>query len=275
MPKKIWKKKFKKRKLLFCTLPFILLAIIYKYIFKKNLKSIYIYERDERNNLSTIDIKPYNLEYEKSSKDYWEKRYKNGGNSGAGSYNNLAKFKASILNDFVNRNNINTIIEWGSGDCNQLLLSNYKRYIGYDVSKTAIDICRKKFFHDKTKTFFHLDDNFINDKKADLSISLDVIFHLIEDEVFDLYMKNLFNSSKKYVCIYSTNINKGWASHVKHRKFTDWIDKHISNEWKLKEFIPNKYPFDPRYSSKTSFSNFYFFEKLECKLRFFNKCIIK
>ena len=152
----------------------------------------------------------------------------------------MALFKASIINNFVNKNNIKTVIEWGSGDCNQLSLANYKKYIGYDVSKTAIKICQKKFKKDKTKTFIYMKDNFINVKKGDLSISLDVIYHLLEDNVFNLYMKNLFNSSKKYVCIYSSNLDKKWAKHVRHRKFTDWIKKNISNEWKIKEYIPNK-----------------------------------
>ena len=35
-----------------------------------------------------------------------------------------------------------------------------------------------------TKTFIHMGDNFINEKKADLSISHDVIYHLLEDNVF-------------------------------------------------------------------------------------------
>ena len=70
-------------------------------------------------------------------------KYKNGGNSGAGSYNNLAAFKAKVINNFVTENNINTILELGSGDCNQLSYANYKNYFGYDFSKTAIDICKK------------------------------------------------------------------------------------------------------------------------------------
>ena len=94
-----------------------------------------------------------------NSKDYWEKRYANGGNSGSGSYNNLAKFKAEIINNFINKNKINTVIEWGSGDCNQLTLANYKNYIGYDVSQTAIKICQKKFFNDSTKVFIYLSPN--------------------------------------------------------------------------------------------------------------------
>ena len=204
-----------------------------------------------------------NFEYVNSSKDYWEKRYSKGGNSGAGSYNNLALFKASIINDFVNKNNINTVIEWGSGDCNQLSLANYKNYIGYDVSQTAVRICQKKFNNDKTKTFIYMGDNFAKDKKADLSMSLDVLYHILEDNVFNSYMINLFNSSNKYVCIYSSNIEKPWAKHVRHRKFTDWIKKYIPNEWKLKQYIPNKYPFDIRKPDSTSLADFFFYEKVK------------
>ncbi len=36
-----------------------------------------------------------------TSGEYWEERYKVGGNSGAGSYNNLAKFKGEIINNFI------------------------------------------------------------------------------------------------------------------------------------------------------------------------------
>ena len=139
---------------------------------------------------------------------------------------------------------------------------NYKHYIGYDVSKTAIEICKKKFHNDSTKSFINFNYNIINHNKADLSISLDVIFHLIEDNVFNLYMKNLFNSSNRYVCIYSSNFNKVIEKHVKHRKFTDWINKYITNDWKLKEYIPNKYPFIPNKSNCTSLSNFYFYLKI-------------
>ena len=36
----------------------------------------------------------------RNSTDYWERRYRKGGNSGAGSYNRLARFKAGFLNGF-------------------------------------------------------------------------------------------------------------------------------------------------------------------------------
>ena len=237
----------------------ILILIIIDLIldnYQKN-KRIYKFINNE------INTKPSNYSCEKSSRSYWENRYAKGGNSGAGSYNHLARFKASVLNYFVIKNHINTVIEFGSGDCNQLSLANYKNYIGYDVSQTAISICKKKFKNDKTKTFIHLDGIFNNKKKADLSISLEVIFHLIEDEVFNSYMQNLFDSSKKYVCIYSSNFNRPSRRWVRHRKFTNWIDKYMSRNWKMKEYIPNKYPFDIKHKYKTSYSNFYFYEKIE------------
>ena len=257
----------------FCCLLFFICSYIYLDVLHfHNFENKYKIISKKNNDLIINFHMPSNYKYVNSSKDYWEKRYSKGGNSGAGSYKNLALFKASIINNFVIQNNINTVIEWGSGDCNQLSLANYKNYIGYDVSQTAIKICKKKFNYDKTKTFIHMSDNFTNDRKADLSISLDVIYHLLEDSVFNLYMQNLFNSSKKYVIIYSSNVDKKWEKHVRHRKFTDWIDKYISNEWKIKEYIPNKYPFDIKNQDSTSFSDFYFYEKIECKFPFFNIC---
>ena len=49
-----------------------------------------------------------------TSSDYWEQRYKTGGNSGAGSYNRLAEFKANFLNRFVIEHEIRSVIEFGS-----------------------------------------------------------------------------------------------------------------------------------------------------------------
>ena len=62
--------------------------------------------------------------------------------------------------------------------------------------------------------------------------------------------------------MYSSNYDKIFAKHVKHRKFTNWVDKYVSKNWKLKEYVPNKFPFDPKKSDSTSFSDFYFYEKI-------------
>lgn len=69
-----------------------------------------------------------------------------GGNSGVGSYGMFAEFKAGVINDFVSMNNIQSVVEFGCGDGNQLKLANYPIYKGYDVSKAAVASCRKLFF---------------------------------------------------------------------------------------------------------------------------------
>ena len=79
--------------------------------------------------------------------------------------------------------------------------------MGYDVYENAINNCKNKFINDSTKSFIHIDEYFYNNKKADLSISLDAINHLLEDNIYESYMINLFISSNKYICIYSSNNN--------------------------------------------------------------------
>ena len=68
------------------------------------------------------------------SSAYWQERYRQGSNSGPGSYGRLALFKAEIVNRFVRDHNIADIIEFGSGDGAQLTLADYPRYVGVDVS---------------------------------------------------------------------------------------------------------------------------------------------
>lgn len=197
------------------------------------------------------------------SAKYWEKRYALGGASGAGSYNRLADFKARVLNQFVREQGIHTVIEWGCGDGNQLRLAAYPQYVGYDISHTAIERCKEVFKEDATKEFIWSGSDDFTDtgiKKGDLALSLDVIYHLVEDEVFELYMKRLFASSERYVCIYSCNFDKESALHVKCRKFTDYIDRNISG-WELMKVIPNEYPYDERNLRATSWSDFYFYRK--------------
>lgn len=193
-----------------------------------------------------------------SSANYWEERYAKAGNSGAGSYGRLARFKAEVLNEFVATHKVRSVIEFGHGDGNQLVLAKYPQYLGFDVSETAVTICENKFSEDKTKEFRLMND--YRGEKAEVTLSLDVIYHLIEDGVFESYMKTLFAASTKYVIVYASNkTNEQWVKHVKHRKFTDWVEKN-EKDFKLLQFIPNKYPAtDNSDNPNASFADFYIF----------------
>ena len=193
------------------------------------------------------------------SNKYWIERYNSGGNSGDGSYRKLAEFKAEILNRFVREENVKTIIEYGCGDGNQLKLAEYPSYTGFDVSHKAVTLCRGLFSDDTTKTFRLVNE--YEGEKAQLTLSLDVIYHLIENDIFNVYMHRLFDSAENFVIIYSsnTNENKDRAVHVKHRKFSEWIEQQ-EPKWKLHSIIPNKYP-STGDAQTGSFADFYIYEK--------------
>jgi hypothetical protein len=195
-----------------------------------------------------------------ASSDYWEDRYKRGGNSGAGSYSRLAQYKAQVLNEFVAQNEVASVIEFGSGDGAQLQLAAYPSYIGVDVSHTALEVTRAMFAHDPSKRFMHPDE-LGPDEVADLSLSLDVIYHLVEDAVFERYMQQLFDASRKYVVVYSSNTDrKSDAVHVRHRKFSDWVEGHRP-EFRLTQTLENPYPAQIQDIDNTSFADFFFFER--------------
>ncbi|MBE0596242.1 MAG: class I SAM-dependent methyltransferase [Desulfuromonadales bacterium] len=188
------------------------------------------------------------------SASYWEKRYAGGGTSGEGSYGELALFKADVLNDFVRRNNIRNVIEFGCGDGNQLQLAAYDAYLGFDVSLTAIEKCRNLFAHDSTKTFKPINE--YSGEKAQLALSLDVIYHLVEDSVFEEYMSLLFGSSEEFIIIYSNDIDGGLGEtkpHVRFRKFSTWVGQHALG-WELKQKISNRFP-------EASTADFFIYEK--------------
>lgn len=202
----------------------------------------------------------------KGSVKYWEERYKHNGNSGSGSYLHLAEFKAEFLNGFVAQNKIKTVLEFGCGDGNQLTLARYPHYIGLDVSESAIKMCFDLFKTDLTKSFYLYDSLAFHDRtglfKAELTLSLDVLFHLIEPEIFENYIRHLFESATRFVIIFASNFNLEAETihvHDKRRSFTGFVDKNIKG-WKLKEIIKNKYPVD-KYKEKGSLSDFYIYEK--------------
>lgn len=173
---------------------------------------------------------------------YWEARYKKGGTSGAGSYAHFAEFKAEVLNEFVAVNEVRSVIEFGCGDGNQLALAKYPSYFGVDVSPAAVARCRELFGADATKSFASTDE--YDGRKADLALSLDVVYHLVEDDVFERYMRTLFAAAERFVIVYASDFDGApgaTASHVRHRKFTTWI---AANEprWKLARHVPNRHP---------------------------------
>lgn len=196
-----------------------------------------------------------------TSKSYWQDRYASGGNSGAGSYGTLAKYKAVFISKFLLSHNIDSVIEFGCGDGNQISLISYKQYLGLDVSDSAIEICRRKFLQYENYQFDHVSS--YKGQVFDLGLSLDVIYHLVEDEVFEKYMFDLFSSASRYVLIYSSNFDAAGNAHVRHRQFANWIATH-KPDFNLVSCEENPFSVSGRIRKRQprSSANFYLFERL-------------
>lgn len=201
------------------------------------------------------------LDFSFYSSNYWERRYQRGLDSGPGSYGRLAEFKAKFLNAFVRDRSIQDVLEFGVGDGHQLSLAVYPKYCGIDVSETAIRICRDRFTNDPTKTFFTTAED--DQRLAELVLSLDVLYHLVEQSIFETYMRTLFQRASRFVVIYAADRNDNPyfnVKHVKFRKFTDWIADN-QPQWILERVVPNEFPYDLASPEQTSFADFFVFAK--------------
>jgi hypothetical protein len=201
---------------------------------------------------------------------YWENRYSSGRTSGPGSYNRLARFKALFVNNFLQEKNILSVAEMGCGDGAQLALMEYPNYLGLDISKTAISKCEKKFSDKANFSFKHYCPNDFDisqyNEIYDLALSLDVIYHLSNDNVYQKYLEHLFALSSKYVIIYSNSqelYTKGVNEDAEYVRFRDFLSdiKKSFPKWGLIGIEPNYYPFNLSLAEETSFADFYIFEK--------------
>lgn len=149
---------------------------------------------------------------------YWDLRYRLRGSSGAGSYGATARLKADFVNRFIAENDVMSVVDFGCGDGAQLELLNCPHYLGVDVSRAAVARCRERFRQWPGKHFITIEE--YQGEQADVAMSLDVIYHLVEDDVFDRYLDRLFAAARRFVVIYSTDHDEDsprGSTHVRHR----------------------------------------------------------
>jgi SAM-dependent methyltransferase len=163
------------------------------------------------------------------STTHWQRHYERGDDSGPGSYGESALYKADLINRVVRERGIRSIIDLGCGDGNQLAYLDVDQYLGLDVSKLAIQRCIARHGSNPKRSFIWYDQNLFHDPlrivSADCAMSLEVVFHLIEDDVFAIYIQNLFNCGRRFVIIYGSDEEQERAGHVsvRFRKYSDYI----------------------------------------------------
>lgn len=169
---------------------------------------------------------------------YWDRRYREGRTSGAGSEGDEGAYKAAYVSKFVTDNDVMSILDWGCGDGQVLRKMDlpglgdpeYVVYTGVDVSPTIVARMRREF----PFLEFHAPEDAVNwGFSAELTLSMDVLFHLPDDIDYFGYLDQLFGSSTRFVVIYATNYAGGrTARHVFRREFTPDIAERFP-DWKL------------------------------------------
>ncbi|MFE2428919.1 class I SAM-dependent methyltransferase [Streptomyces sp. NPDC059373] len=202
------------------------------------------------------------------SLDYWEHRYATGGTSGPGSENSLAQFKADVLNRFVAENGVASVIEFGCGDGRQIELAEYPRYLGLDVSPAGLRCAVDRFSGDVTKSFLTFDPKLFSDParflQADLALSLDVIYHLVEDDLYEMHLSQVFGAAERFVVLYASDSDTLTAQgptppHVRHRPVPRDVAQRFSR-WRLRERVLNRHPCTDSTRPDTSFAEFLIYE---------------
>lgn len=179
------------------------------------------------------------------SQSYWERRYVTGGHSGQGSYGERGVRKAELINNILEELKPDSIIEFGCGDGNMLKqLRLPMTYLGIDQSETAVRMCREAFAEDLRKTFFTEAEYGMVPVAAtehywDLAMSLDVVQHQVEEAQYVAYMTRLFRTAKRFVLIYSKDVDdpqrSGSAGHVRFTKFSTWVSLGWTVERQLED----------------------------------------
>lgn len=155
-----------------------------------------------------------------SNKGFWEHKFETQINnlessSGYGSYLSATKTTRKIITSLLNDLNIKSIVDLPCGDWNwmkEIDLTN-KDYTGMDISKKLIER-NKKLYGNKFQ--FHDIVNMRLNKKADLIINRDMLFHITPDDAVKAI--NNFKASGSTYFLSSTfpkttknvGLNNGW-----------------------------------------------------------------
>jgi SAM-dependent methyltransferase len=161
---------------------------------------------------------------------YWEWRYRESNRgSGPGSERKQADHKAGYLNLLIEREHVLSVIDWGCGDGRVISRVRARIYLGLDVSESALRLCQATC-GERSRWSWALFDGFTAPPlpPADLSLSLDVIFHLVDDAMYRRHLELVFGAAD-LVCIQSSNRDENGYPHVRHREFL----KDVPQGWSI------------------------------------------
>jgi len=108
------------------------------------------------------------------------------------------------------------------------------------------------------------DGNQLDLAKYPSYVGVDVIYHLVEDDIFESYMDDLLSHSSRRLVLYTSDSDAfsprgDPPPHIRHRPVSKWMASHP--DWHLTRRIANPFPFQEFDQDNTSFADFYIFER--------------
>jgi len=170
------------------------------------------------------------MEMEKIFTNIYEKNiWKKG--SGAGSTPNYNIKYMAFLQNFIQMNNIKTVMDLGCGDWQFSRLIDYSdvQYTGIDCVKSIVDINNNSYAKPNIN-FKHMD--IFNDElptNQDLVILKDVLQHW-DNPTIILFLDKLITSGHKYILI------------INNYKNCDGTNRTTRNKYKYSKLDANEYP---------------------------------
>lgn len=127
--------------------------------------------------------------------EFWDKHYYEGGTSGPGSIDSYRDWKWKVITGMAGQ--IDDVIDIGCGDLSFWEGKQCKNYTGIDISKVIIDknIKLRPVWNFIVKSA----DELVGELQAPVVLCLDVLFHIMDEVVYEKIFKNLGHYSSKWI----------------------------------------------------------------------------
>lgn len=179
--------------------------------------------------------------------NYWDKRYKNGGDSGKGSIGRHRDWKWHVIEKYAG--SVNHVADIGCGDLSFWNGRDCLDYIGLDLSKV---IYQKNILKRPRWLFFnHNASKYNSEISGDIVFCLDCLFHILDEFEYKQTISNLCKYSSDWIFIFTWRKNP----------FTTWkyaLNYLITKQWKdLFPSLMKRKTTDNHYQKYRDFSDYY------------------
>lgn len=183
--------------------------------------------------------------------NYWDRRYKEGGTSGKGSIGRLKAWKWNTISRYINKPE--NVIDVGCGDLTMWDEMDWdlNSYIGLDISETIIKRNKQR---QPDFRFICTSADVYHELQGEVVLCLDLLFHIMDDDIYEKTLKNLCQYSEKWIFIYTWYRNPFLDQRYKWwTRMTFFIKGEYSN---LLASFKNKMTSDNIYQKYRDFSQY-------------------